>query len=362
MASAVEYYDGKSASARSCHIRLGADGIVMEADGLSEFWAYEDIRTAGSVASDPPVTLRNPALAGGAARLIITDAALIKMLAERCADLTGGTEIRRDRNRAIIASLGALAGFAVIILVIVQLLPGWVAPLVPVSWEERLGRQISDDIGGFASQIFEGSGKKCDAPAGQAALTAMERRLTSVIDSPFTFRIKVIDIDEVNALAAPGGFIVIFRKLLDDASGPDEVAGVLAHEMGHVIARHAMESVARDMGVSLLMEFALGGFGGGIAGAAGQALLSTAYSRDVEREADRISLDILARAKISSKELTTFFARLAREYGDEEKHFAIISTHPISAERARAVARPDPADVRPSLSAAEWASLKKICG
>ncbi|RYD83586.1 MAG: peptidase M48, Ste24p, partial [Sphingomonadales bacterium] len=110
----------------------------------------------------------------------------------------------------------ALALSALVIVGAIQGL-GLLARMIPYSWEQRLGDVISGD---FAEQA-------CRAPAGQKALDDLAHRL-SPAGRPI--RIGVVDIPVVNAVALPGGRILIFRGLIDEAQSPDEVAGVLAHE------------------------------------------------------------------------------------------------------------------------------------
>jgi predicted Zn-dependent protease len=154
----------------------------------------------------------------------------------------------------------------------------------------------------------------------------------------------------------------VFKKLLTDANSPDEVAGVLAHEMGHAISRHPTQAVARSMGLSLVFNVLMGGLGSGAAGAAGEALVSSAYSRDAERDADSIALDILSGAQISPKGFADFFDRMAKGEGSTTRALSFISTHPPSDERAKAALDATTANTHPALSPRNWAALKSICG
>ena len=94
----------------------------------------------------------------------------------------------------------------------------------------------------------------------------------------------------VNAFAAPGGHVVVLSGLIDEAKSGDEVAGVLAHEIAHVIHRHPMESLVRAMGLAVLAE-ALSG--DGLGGTAAMLLAVTAYSREAEAEADATAVALL---------------------------------------------------------------------
>lgn len=227
-------------------------------------------------------------------------------------------------------------------------LPEWLAPHIPPAWEDRYGDTLVGDFGG----------KYCDGKGGQQALDKLARRL-----SPGAARlnIRVVDLDFVNAAALPGGNIVIFEELLSDAKGPDEVAGILGHEIAHVERRHVTEAMIRELGLGLVISAFGGNTGGNI-----NSLLSAGYSRDAEREADGDAIAALRRAGISPLATAAFFDRVARQearFGGVAEGLSYISTHPLSTER-RARFRDSAvkgAAYTPALDRAEWQALLAIC-
>jgi Zn-dependent protease with chaperone function len=226
--------------------------------------------------------------------------------------------------------------------------PEWLAPLVPQAWEDRYGDALVGDFGG----------RFCNTPAGSRALSSLAARLGPDAAS---LNIRVVNIKMVNAAALPGGNIVLFQGLLDEAEGPDEVAGVLAHEVAHVENRHVTETMIRHMGFGLLLSAFGGPVGGNI-----ETVLSAGYSRGAETEADEGAIEALRRAGISPLATAGFFARLGRveaSLGRVGEGLAYLSTHPVSKERERrfkASARPG-ASYRPALTPAEWRALKSMC-
>jgi predicted Zn-dependent protease len=199
------------------------------------------------------------------------------------------------------------------------------------------------------------------------ALADLAKRLGEGDSEAPLFELKVYDIDIVNAFALPGDRIVITEKLIETAEAPDEVAGVLAHEMGHVYHRHAEAQMVRAMGIELLLKIASGG-GGDIGGFAG-LLAILRYSRDAEREADSFALDQLKKVAIDPLGLKRFFERMMKLEGDQGLSRGIfgtmsdmMSTHPVTKERIDAIQPlPHGTPARPVLSDADWASLRKIC-
>ncbi|MFN3718783.1 MAG: M48 family metallopeptidase [Rhizobium rhizophilum] len=142
-----------------------------------------------------------------------------------------------------------------------------------------------------------------------------------------------------NAFALPDGTLVITDELIELADGDmDMIIGVLAHEIGHVEREHSLRQLYRAAGMAgLIMLIA------GDVGAAGEdiltngaALMSLSHSRDAENEADRISVELMARAGRDSRAIGRFFARLEEKLGlDGESSF--LSTHPGTAERRQAI-------------------------
>ncbi len=225
--------------------------------------------------------------------------------------------------------------------------PDLLAPHVPASWEKRYADALLGDL----------DERVCRNANGQAALDTLTAKLTPRRD----IRVRVANLPMVNAVALPGGNIVIFRDLLTEAESPDEAAGVLAHEIAHVENRDVTRAMIRQYGLGLLLV-GLGGTTGGNL----ETLLSADYSRTAETEADTDAIASLQRAGISPVPTARFFDRLAKmevKLGKLDDGFNYISTHPqsksrrerflASAERGRAYA--------PSLSTEEWGALQDIC-
>ena len=162
------------------------------------------------------------------------------------------------------------------------------------------------------------------------------------------------------SFALPGGWVVLFRGLIEEAEAPEEVAGVLAHEIGHVVHRHGTERIFKALGVQLLVQIVMGGVSDGLMSSAGQVLLLLSYSREDEAEADAAALDLLAAAGMRNDGLAAFFRRLAEQESDLPEALRFLSTHPSLRARARDLARPQgPAD--PAMTPEDWQALRAIC-
>jgi Zn-dependent protease with chaperone function len=216
---------------------------------------------------------------------------------------------------------------------------------VPWAVEKGLGRAL----GG-------GGGEGCGArrPAAAAALAKVVARLYPLYpeDAGFPLSVRIVPGAEVNAFAGLGGRVAVFDGLVRGAESPEELAGVLAHEIEHVRRRHIIEG----LGARLLTFGAIQHvFGGGASIA--RTLLEMSFGRKQEHEADQGGLERLKRARVSTAGYERFFTRLASEISVP----ALLSDHPSSDDRAQLVRSYRGGPAEPVLTAAEWESLKTIC-
>jgi len=335
----VWHYDGISAVRRQAMLVADGDGFTLRHGDLTgERHAFADL-TPG----DRDAQAATFGLAGRPGwRIGFTDA-IPPDLAARLP--------RSQRYGRWVDRLGlwrAAAGFAAVatvVVVVVLRTPAIVARMVPASVEQRLGEVMVGDFGR----------KGCQDAAGRAALATLKQRIDP--DDP-TLEIQVVKLPMVNAVTLPGGRIVVFDGLLKAADSPDAVAGVIAHEIGHVRNRDVMESLLRQVGLSVL----LGGLEGHVGGYT-NALLATAYSREAEARADGHAIRLLSDQRLSPIPTARFFTRLGRGADGAERMFAYLASHPVSADRAARFRRSRVTGERytPALDAPAWAALRGIC-
>ena len=234
---------------------------------------------------------------------------------------------------------------------------------MPQEWETAFGRRLVGPVVRHLA-LFDGNEAPafCTARAGREALETLARRLAPG-DPPYDFRVRVVNLEMNNAFALPGGRILLTEGLLRFAESPDEVAGVLAHEMGHVIHRHTTAAMIEGLGLAVLFGVLLGDFGAGAVGWAGEYLVGATFRREAEAEADGSALDLLARAGLRSQGLADFFERLERESGGTPTYLHLLSTHPSNESRRRRFASGavGAAGHVPSLGEADWRNLREIC-
>jgi len=177
-----------------------------------------------------------------------------------------------------------------------------------------------------------------------------------------SIQLHLIEKEEVNAFAMPGRHLVIYTGLIAETKNPEEVAGVIGHEVAHLQQNHVMLKMTREIGFATLVSMTTGGAGSELAKEAIKTLSSTAFDRDMEREADKIAVDYLKEAEIDPCPFADLLYRMSA--GDDElsRYAAWISTHPDSKERAELVVgyAGDFGDSKKScLSTSTWSTMKQ---
>lgn len=348
------FSDGQTAEQRPVMAVLEPRGLAIRDASNRDLaqWSYGSIELVEEVYAGQPIRLRQGRR--DSARLVLRDPAALDAL-RQVAPRLRGNDLRGARPLVRVATwLTATVAVLVGLFYGLPFMARPVAALVPVSWEESIGERIVRQV----RLLFGGPGglKACTDPAGVAALERLTQRLAAQVDSPYTFRVQVLNSSVVNALAAPGGYIVFFNGLIEKAESAEEVAGVLGHEMGHVIHRHGMQGLVRQQSLKLL----IGAVADSTAADIGSTLAALKYGRDAEREADETGVAILNKADIRAAGLAGFFRRLAGKDAKEPGFDRYVSTHPPSIERVREIESRGQGK-GDAMSAADWQALKRIC-
>lgn len=205
---------------------------------------------------------------------------------------------------------------------------------VPVSVEEQFGDAVFKNM--------EPGLKITTDPRWTAQMEpVMARLLAAATNSSYKFQFHVAESDELNAFAIPGGHMVVYTGLLKAVKRPEELAGVLAHEMAHVTQRHSLRNMIEALGLSLIVQTIFGDASGlvALASEGSETLLRQKFSRDTEREADDIGWDLLVLANIDPRGMIDFFRTMQSELEKSAATAAVdgglsfLSTHPATSER-----------------------------
>jgi predicted Zn-dependent protease len=176
----------------------------------------------------------------------------------------------------------------------------------------------------------------------------------------------VADSSTINAVAAPGGAIVVFRGLLERTESAEELAGVLAHEFQHVLHRHATRMIFQHASAGILMAAVVGDVSAVVAfGLEGARMLGDlSMSRQAEAQADRDGMQMLHDAGIDTAGMVTFFEKLAALSGDPGRGRYLMS-HPAPQERLttmRALSAQWPRPAQRLMPDYAWSDIKSMCG
>ena len=341
----AKYYDGISSNSHNVRLEIWSDRLYILRPEGNISWYYDKIivqeklsrhsdgRLINSDTPDAQINISNPQ----------DFAKILEKLPRQ--------KTRKDYRTAFYFSIS----IALLLFLIFFLIPAaspTIAAATPKSWEER--------IGVWATEAFNSHARTCNNPNGVKALNKLTSALAKHTNSELTFKPSVVESIELNAFAAPGGYIIFFSNMIESAASQAEVVGVLAHEMGHVTKRHSMEGMVRALMTGFLIDAFTGGAGSSLYLANQVSGLN--YSRTKEAEADEFAIELLQKANVNPQGLYDFFSKLKKqESGLFNPEF--LSSHPASSDRMAAISRKlnKSKEFSNILTEKEWQELKSIC-
>lgn len=210
--------------------------------------------------------------------------------------------------------------------------------LISIEDEWKLGAQLSQDV---ARQV-----RLSSDPTLNQYVSSMGQRIAQQTPPPFNqlpWQFHVVEDPAINAFAIPGGHIYVHTGLIANADNAAELAGVIAHEISHVTARHSTEQITRQYGLSILAGLVLGQDPGKLTELAANIVAGGAlarFSRQAEEEADELGIRAMASAGYNPIGMATMFEELLEHRrGQPGRVDRFFSTHPLTEERAAAARR-----------------------
>jgi len=309
---------------------LPAEGMKIELGGANDrliFFSHPAhpkvaIHTPDLSILDHPVLVNNPAFAG-----------------QR-------KNVRAKRRMAWVLLFGVIGGVIVTLLGLFLARDRMVrtaARAVPVDWEIAAGDKLFEQL--MVSQRIV---KDPEIEAQLKLITAP--LLAGIKDNRYPLKFHIVENATLNAFAMPGGNVVVHSGLLMAADSPEEIAGVLGHEIAHVTQRHSIRSIISSAGLFLVVQTMLGDVTSVVAVLANNSafLLNRKFSRDFERESDNKGWDYLLAANIKPEGMITFFQKMQAEEKRRREKVAeatpievgpgtleVLSTHPATEERLK---------------------------
>ena len=245
-------------------------------------------------------------------------------------------ELRRQREgRRTVRLAGIFLVAFSMVAAAVWVLSGWALNFlvrqVPVKWEVELADEVYDEI----KEHF----KPVDDPKLTAELRALTDRLAQALpNNKYKFKPQIIDTPIPNAVALPGGRILVTTGLFRVADRPEEIAGVLAHEIAHVTKRHGLRKIITTAGPYYVLKIFVSDRQGfvSVISSGSQLLIRQSFSRDLEREADEVGWHYLQAADIDPRGLADFLRKMMADRFTrrlEASSPQILSGHPPTTER-----------------------------
>ncbi len=356
------YLDGRSATRQPVTIQISQHALhFTTSTGKTFRWPYADIRQTQGFYRDEQVRLERGGQLSEA--LTITDHAFLSALKKDAPELTvhlhDPARANRRTHLTVLAAIGTIGISTVLYLWGIPGLARVVTPLVPISWEQRLGMVVIDHLAPAK--------KRCTDSKRMAVIQRLVNRLAAHAPSnPYEIKLIVVNQGMINAFAAPGGYIVVFRGLLEHTERPEQLAGVLAHEFQHIYKRHTTSAVIQHSASSLLLAAVAGDFSGamtyGIEAARTIGMLR--YSRGFEREADTEGFRLLVRAGIDPAGMVEFFQMLQKKYPDMPGMLGYLSSHPNTQERItylKTLVQTSPDAQSKPFPEIDWKETRNIC-
>jgi beta-barrel assembly-enhancing protease len=211
------------------------------------------------------------------------------------------------------------------------------------------------------------SERRCvDADREAAIMAIVNRLLEPMPNVPYKFRLTVFNDTSVNAFALPGGQIILLRGLIERSKTPEELAGVLAHELQHVLKRHATRLLLQHASTGLMLVAVSGDLTGVMAYGleSARVLGSLSYSRGFESEADSEGVRMLMAADIDPAGMIDFFEKLRASEGNLQSATRYLNSHPLAVDRVdnlKKLVASIPHKARPVQLNREWDDVRKIC-
>ncbi|MFQ5464902.1 MAG: M48 family metallopeptidase [Thermodesulfobacteriota bacterium] len=350
------YYDGKTAERHDAEVEITPRSLLVTVGRDVREWGHDEFSLTQGDREGQPVRIER-----GEEALIIKAPDFLPSLSgmasgpgKRFGAAPGGA---KRRLLIPVLALAALTLGLLGYLIVIPRAASFAAAKVPPSVEDRLGAAFVRDLAGAMEE--------CDSPGIVSAVSAITGALEEAArPHPYRFKVHIFKDETVNAFAAPGGHIVLFTGLIEATKTPEELAGVLSHEMEHVLLRHSTEGIFQDMSTGMLLTLLLGDLDG-ISGAA-RTLGNMSHSRAREEEADREGAGLLMRAGINPGGMISFFERLggAGGGGDGTRLLKYLSTHPLTGERIdylKGLTGPGPRGTSPLLPGVDWKEAKSAC-
>ncbi len=343
------YYDGKSSVRNAVTVQFFDTGLVFTHGEIQSVWKYEEIKAIRGVGA---ITLNSLKEEEGSLVLQATpetESVLTRIVVLGSNPNAGSRKLIAGLlvSLAVVMGTGGLIYFYFSEVAVQSLVK-----MIPRTWDQQI------DLYAMAESTELRKG--CHSPESDAALLKIVNQVTQNIKPKIPFKVSVIDLPIVNAIALPGGTIFFFRGFVEKMESESELGGVLAHEIQHVIQRHGTRSLLRGGFASAFLLLMTGTSTSSFSSLFKIYLLQ--YSREAEEEADQKAIELLTERGMDPTGLAKALSHLQKE-PKFAGALAYLSTHPDTTSRIQSlqsrVGRQTAAT--PVLNETEWLAIRYAC-
>lgn len=346
------FFDSQTTGSHTVAVRIAPDGVTISREATTIFFAWNQLRMT---------TVR-----GGYARIEIrnTGSVLSLQSAEALSALAANHQIRTGllgrltpNQQVLWGTVAFLVVAALFFTVGLDLLAEAGANMVSLEMEKKLGSLVIESVVASEQTSTDSATirvlDKCAAIVGEFDGIGNEVQYTIVM---------LENKNIVNAFALPGGYIAIYRGMMDKLENESELFGLLGHEVGHVALRHGVKRILRSTILSVLTAILIGDAGGitSVLLNNGSMLVNLSYDRQEELDADAFGLRALQHAGIDAQGIVTLFEKL-HEDEDSSDLLTFLSTHPATEKRLNELRAklPMQQQTEKRLTDEEWRILKR---
>ncbi|HRI78817.1 MAG TPA: M48 family metallopeptidase [Cyclobacteriaceae bacterium] len=202
---------------------------------------------------------------------------------------------------------------------------------------EQFSRKSERKLSELILDALQNRDKELQSDSIVALIDSIGRRICTANAIEYdSIRVHLILNSDINAFALPDRHMVIYTGLISQTNNPEELAGVMAHEIGHMEKNHVMKKLGKEVGLSMLIALMDGGNHFEIVRQMTQMLSSSAFSRTHESEADEFAMQAMAKADIDPENLANFLFRFSNK-SKVPAELVWISTHPNGKDRAAGI-------------------------
>lgn len=356
------YLDGQTATRQRAIVIVLQEGLQITTEsGAIRWWPYEEIRQNQDCCAKGQIRLERGREIGET--LVLPSHLFFGELEKIRPPKKVHFHIRSSSSRRImvtaLAAVSVVAITASLYLWGIPTLARVVASYVPISWEEHLGEAVMEHLAPEE--------KRCLDPSRSNVLEGIAQiLLSSSGEIGYPIRIIVVNDRLVNAFALPGGYMILYQGLLERTEGPEELAGVMAHELQHILLRHPTQALLQEASMRFLLAALTGdtkmAMKFGLEGA--KALGTLRYSRQKEEEADEGAVKMLLGAGIDPMGMIRFFEKLHREGSPSHDLPTYLSSHPnlqARISRLRSLANSGKQMPTRSIAVNNWNRIRFFC-